>query len=68
VVFVTHNVAEAVLLADRVVVLSRRPGRIVEDLEVTLPRPRDKSVLGSTEFFELSNRARHALYSSASYS
>ncbi|GAA1516873.1 ABC transporter ATP-binding protein [Sphaerisporangium rubeum] len=40
VLFVTHNVREAVRLGDRVVLLSSRPGRVVEDFRVTLPRPR----------------------------
>jgi NitT/TauT family transport system ATP-binding protein len=40
VLFVTHNVREAVRLADRVILLSSRPGRIVESYQVTVPRPR----------------------------
>ncbi|MFL5040157.1 MAG: ABC transporter ATP-binding protein [Xanthobacteraceae bacterium] len=50
VLFITHQIDEAVYLSDRVVVLSRRPGRINEIVPVTLPRPRALSVKRSAEF------------------
>jgi NitT/TauT family transport system ATP-binding protein len=43
VMFVTHDIEEAVFLADRVVVLGDRPARVVENLVIDLPRPRDRS-------------------------
>ena len=41
--FITHNIEEAVLLGDRVIVMGRRPGRIISDTVIDLPRPRDVS-------------------------
>ncbi|WP_104177546.1 ABC transporter ATP-binding protein [Cryobacterium sp. Y50] len=50
VVFITHDIYEAVFLGDRVLVMSGRPGRIVADISIDLPRPRGHDVKGSPEF------------------
>ena len=47
---ITHSIPEAVFLADRVLVMSPRPGRIIEDIAIDLPRPRPKSVMNGPEF------------------
>ena len=56
VLFVTHSLNEAVYLADRVIVLSARPGRIVDDVAVDLPRPRTFSMTSSERFGVLKER------------
>ena len=50
IVYVTHNISEAVYMADRVIVLSRRPGRVLADLPVELKRPRVESMMGEPAF------------------
>lgn len=53
VVFVTHDIDEAVFLSDRIVVMSASPGRIIADIDVKLPRPREQSLLTSPDFMAL---------------
>ena len=53
IVFITHNINEAVQLADRVVVMSARPGRIKKEVLIDLVRPRDSSVITSQKFVGL---------------
>jgi NitT/TauT family transport system ATP-binding protein len=64
VLFVTHSLNEAVYLADRIIVLSARPGRIVDDVPVTLPRPRTFAMTSTEAFGVLKDRIwqhiRHA--------
>jgi NitT/TauT family transport system ATP-binding protein len=50
IVYVTHNIHEAVYMADRVVVLSRRPGRVLAEVKIELPRPRTERVLAEPAF------------------
>jgi NitT/TauT family transport system ATP-binding protein len=47
---ITHNIAEAVQLSDRVVVMSFRPGRVKRIVDIDLPRPRTSEIVGSAEF------------------
>ncbi|MEI6709396.1 MAG: ABC transporter ATP-binding protein [Actinomycetota bacterium] len=62
VLFITHDVDEAVFLSDRVLVMSPRPGRVVDDLRVDLPRPRTLDTLVSPAFTDLKSRVLHQLH------
>jgi NitT/TauT family transport system ATP-binding protein len=61
VLMVTHNIHEAVLLSDRILVLSHRPGRLTADILVPLPRPRRLEDQYSPAFAEVAKQAREAI-------
>jgi NitT/TauT family transport system ATP-binding protein len=61
VLMVTHSISEAILLADRVVALSARPGRVCAEFEVPLPRPRNLKMLHNPAIGELSEQIRGAI-------
>ncbi len=63
IVFITHDVEEAVLLSDRVLVMSPRPGRFIVDEPVDLPRPRQYEMVTGSHFVELKSRLLLALRS-----
>ena len=50
VVFITHDIGEAVYLSDRVLVMATRPGRIIADIPINLPRPRLSGMRGAPEY------------------
>jgi NitT/TauT family transport system ATP-binding protein len=61
VLFVTHGIAEAVFLSDRVIVMSARPGRLIESFTIDLPRPRSVQQMESAAFGSTIVRVRRAL-------
>lgn len=61
VVFITHSVNEALFLADRVLVLSPRPGRVAEFIEVDLPRPRSLDMMATPEFARTAQHLRNLI-------
>ena len=65
VLFITHSIPEAILLADRVVVMSERPGTVREIVDVQLARPRSNSTLSEARFHELSGHIRNLLLPAA---
>ena len=63
VMFITHSIPEALLLADRVIVMTARPGRVREILDVGLPRPRSTATLSEPALHALANHIRGQLFS-----
>jgi NitT/TauT family transport system ATP-binding protein len=61
VVFVTHGLTEAIYLADEILVMGARPGRIIERIAVDLPRPRAIDMIGSEAFGRMRNRLWHLI-------
>jgi len=61
IVMVTHNIQEAIFLSSRVLVMSQRPGRLVDEFHVPFPHPRDTRILYEESFAELSRRIRNAI-------
>lgn len=66
VIFVTHSITEAVFLSTRAVVMSARPGRIIQDIKIDLPQPRNADTRENVRFFELETELREALRESES--
>ena len=67
VLFITHSIPEAVFLSDRVCVMSPRPGRILETLEVPLGRPRDAKTMQAPTFVSLVGRVREVMQASGGW-
>ena len=61
VMFITHSIPEAILLSDRVVVMSARPGRVIKTVDIELPRPRTEAVRESPGFYKYENELRRLL-------
>ncbi len=67
VVFVTHSIPEAVFLSTRIVVMSPRPGRIIDVIDCDLPKDRDLSIRESKRFLDIAHRVREGLRAGHSY-
>jgi NitT/TauT family transport system ATP-binding protein len=65
VLFITHSISEAIILSDRIAVLSSRPGRVVREFDVRLPRPRPDGIERSPEFLDYAAEIKRALSAGA---
>ena len=63
--FITHDLEEAIFLADRVIVMTTRPGRVKKVIEIDLPRPRDHRVLSTARYGELEEEVLEAIQEEA---
>jgi NitT/TauT family transport system ATP-binding protein len=66
ILLITHSISEAVLLGDRVVVMSPRPGRISEVIDIDLPRPRELNITATPAFGAYAERVRNLLFARSS--
>ncbi len=62
VLFITHSISEAVLLADKVLVMSPRPGTLVESIDIDLPRPRSEQTIKHERFADYTSRIREHIF------
>ncbi|MCP4362216.1 MAG: ABC transporter ATP-binding protein [Chloroflexi bacterium] len=61
IIFITHSIAEAVFMSTRVVIMSARPGRLIQDIKIDLPRHRTAATREDTRYFSLVNQVRESL-------
>jgi NitT/TauT family transport system ATP-binding protein len=61
VLFITHDIEEAIFLSDRVYVMTARPGRIKAEVEIPLPRPRTAEMMSSIEFGQILHKLRNLI-------
>lgn len=60
-IFVTHNIFESAFLSDRVLVMTPRPGKVVAEIQIELPRPRERDMIGTVEFTENVRKIRDVM-------
>jgi NitT/TauT family transport system ATP-binding protein len=61
VLFITHDIEEAIFLSDRVYVMTARPGRIKAEIEIPLPRPRTAEMMSSLVFTQILHKLRNLI-------